>query len=95
MHIYHCHLGAILAEVNVVSDEPRLVRLDEVEQPLMAGFNSSSAPSRTSELSTYRIRSDMCVPRDVLNRAKHARRLTGRRLARSVVASVGGFTPIG
>ena len=32
MHIHHRHLGAILAEVNVVSDEPRLVRFDEVDQ---------------------------------------------------------------
>ena len=32
MHIHHRHLGAILAEVNVVSDEPRLVRFDKVDQ---------------------------------------------------------------
>jgi hypothetical protein len=57
------HPGAIVAEVNVVGDEPWLVRLDEVDQFFLAAFSSSSAPSRTSEVSTYTIASDIRVPR--------------------------------
>ncbi len=39
----HAHDGqpcAVFAEVNVVSDEPRLVRLDEVDQPVEGGLQS-------------------------------------------------------
>ena len=36
MHVYDGHPGAIVAEVNVVGDEPWHVRIDEVDQ-LFAG----------------------------------------------------------
>ena len=52
MHAYDGHACAVFAEVNVVSDEPRLVRLDEVDQPFHALLELFERPARTSEVST-------------------------------------------
>ena len=44
MHVHHCHPGAIVAEVNVVGDDPGLVRLDELDQLLHGGLQLFERP---------------------------------------------------
>ena len=55
MHMHDGHPGAIVAEVNVVGEEPWLFRLDEVDEVFEARLQLASAPSQTSEISMYTI----------------------------------------
>jgi hypothetical protein len=52
MHVYDGHAPPVVAEEGAVGKHPALSVADEAASSSIAHFNSASAPSRTSDVST-------------------------------------------